>query len=114
MTALAYNWNDEEGDELSAVGERVARLEEKTDNLKEGQERQEIKIDHVAAKLDFTNEKLDELISGLSVNEAATSAQKRTLVFVSGGIMSALTFIAGMLWTYGKAILAWLAAVVVK
>lgn len=108
----------EGGDEVAELVERVASLEVEVRYIKEGNERQEIKLDHLSNKMDFhreeTDEKLNKILTGIAVKDAADKVQKRTLVIVSGGVMSALTFIGGMIWTYGavlgKAFMGFLAA----
>ena len=118
QSALAQDWTDFEplGEaELADIASRVARLEEKVEHIKEGNERQEIVLDHLSTKFDFHREEvtksLGELKESIAVRNA-TAAERSRNIAVAGGFLGAAAMAIGtFVWANAKAVIAFLATV---
>ena len=117
MAALK-DWTDFEplGEaELADISSRVARLEEKVEHIKEGNERQEIVLDHLSAKFDFhreeINKSLGELKESIAVRNATAAERSRNIAVAGGFLGAAAMAIGGFIWANFKAVMAFLATV---
>lgn len=120
LASVAHHWNPEPigGDQLAELIERVAALEAHVTNIREGQDRLELKTDHLDTKLDFhaqeTSKALQEIKIGIAERNSASKERSRNIAVAGAALGTAATAIIGFAWTYGAKAIAWLAAVVVK
>lgn len=125
MAALNHDWTDFKplgGDDLAELIERVATLEAKQDAAKESLDETKAMVQHHILQSEFrynenraaleeTNHKIDQIISGLAVKDAASKERLKNIAVAGGFIGAAAAAIGGFLWANAKAVVAFLATI---